>query len=859
MRAFRRWFARIVNVETTGESYGGGKFPASMEGLLQDVRYAWRVLLKSRGFTLVASTSLALAIGANTTIFSVAKLLLYERLAVSHAANLRLLTWTDGRDHLPSPNFSYPVYEQLRAQTQAFGDLLAFHSTAVNAAVGDDAHRLLIHEVSGNYYSVLGVEPQLGRALAPTDDTAASQAVAVISDGFWEREFGRSPTVLGRWIRLNDVPVMIVGVNPRTFTGAASTLPGQTPAVIAALAKATILNPSSDGRNWLANPTAGAVSILGRARAGVNDSSAQTILDTQFSAVMRATVPVRAGEDTPRLVLRDGSRGLFGQRQVFAAPMSVLMIFLGLVLLLACANIANLMLARGARRQREMSVRLALGAGRARIFRQMLAESLLLAAIGGTTGLAIGYFGRKAIPLLTANAWELATFPVRFDWQVFAFTAAVTIFTGVLFGLAPALAATRAEVTDGLKEGGRTATGRRKGFAGKAVVGFQIALSTLLVIGAGLFIRSLAGLNAVDPGFRTDHLLLAQIVLPQNRYSAGANVAFHQRMEEAIAAIPGVTSVAPAEVPYLSDELLETNFLPQGEAIDPNRRQTEAYNAVGTHFFQTLGIPILAGRAFGVEDTASSPKVGIINQSLAKARFPDQNPIGRRFSVTVYAGYGDILTSRSIEIVGVCGDTLYTDLRGQPPPQFFVPYAQQTQIRRLTYQIRTAAKPEAIVPALRQVVHTADPAVPLVSLRTQREQIDSDLQDERLFVALTSAFGVLALVLASVGIYGVMAYSVAQRTNEIGIRLALGAIPRQVLAMVLREASWLSAVGVAAGVGASFLVSRLARTMLFGIAPHDPSTLWAAVLLLLTVALAASWIPARRAARVQPVDALRRD
>jgi predicted permease len=539
--------------------------------------------------------------------------------------------------------------------------------------------------------------------------------------------------------------------------------------------------------------------------------------------------------------------------------MSVLMIFVGLVLLLACANIANLMLARGARRQREMSVRLALGASHARIFRQMLVESLMLAVIGGAGGLAIGYVGRTAIPRLTGNAWELATFPVHFDWPVFAFTAAVTIFTGVLFGFAPALAATRAEVTDGLKDGGRTATGQGKGVVGKAVVGFQIALSTLLVIGAGLFIRSLAGLNAVDPGFRTDHLLLAQIVLPQNRYPAGANVAFHQRMEQAIAAIPGVASVSPAEVPYLSGELLETNFLPEGEARDPNRRQTEAYNAVGTHFFQTLGIPIVAGRAFGVEDTAASPKVGIINQSLANARFPNQNPIGRRFSVGVYGGLGDVLTSRSIEIIGVCGDTLYEDLSAQPRPQFFMPYVQQTQIRRLTYQIRTGIRPEAIVPALRRVVHTADAELPLVNVRTQREQIDSDLQDERLFVTLTSLFGLLALVLASVGIYGVMAYSVARRTNEIGIRLALGAVPRQVLAMVLREASWLSAAGVAIGVGASLLLSRLATSMLFGIAPHDPATLWGAAVLLLTVALAASWIPARRAAKVQPIEALRRD
>jgi predicted permease len=795
--------------------------------------FAARVLRRSRGFTLVAATSLALAIGANTTIFSVAKQLLFERLDVPNAANLRLLTSTDA-------NFSYPMYEQLRAQNQVVGDLLAFHATAVNATVGENAERVLAHEVSGNYYAVLGVQPQLGREIRPVDDTAGSEPVVVISDEFWEREFARSPAVLGQSIKLNDVPVTIVGVNPKGFTGAASTLPSQTPAVIVALAKATLVTPSSDGRNWLADVTARSVNILARTKPGVSDRAAQAALDTRFSTIVRATLPIHAGDAVPRLTLGDGSRGLFAQQQVFATPISVLMVFLGLVLLLACANIATLMLARGAQRQREMSVRLALGAGRARILRQMLIESLLLAAIGGVSGLALAYIGRGAI----------ARFTPHFDWQVFAFTALISIATGVLFGLAPAVAAMRAEIADGV---------RASALIGKSVVGFQIALATLLVIGAGLFIRSLAGLTAVNPGFRTDHLLLAQIVLPQNRYPAGANVAFHQRMEQAIANIPGVASVSAAEVPYLSGEHLQTNFLPHGEAIGGSTDQTEPYNAVGIHFFDTLAIPIVAGRPFGVDDTVTSPKVAVINQRLAAERFPNQNPIGKRASLGVYTGYGAVLAAGPIEIVGVCSDTLYGDLHGAPPPQLFIPYVQQTQVRRLTYQIRTLTKPEAIVPALRRVVRAADPALPLVNVRTQQDQIDADLADERLLVSLTSAFGLLALVLASVGIYGVMAYSVAQRTKEIGIRMALGAIPQQILTMVLREASSLSAASIALGMGASLMVTRFVKSILFGIAPSDPATLWGAAVLLMIVALGASWIPARRAASVQPMEALRRD
>ena len=794
---------------------------------------AARLLRKSPGFTLVAAVSLALAIGANTTIFSIAKQLLFERLDIPDAADLRLLTSMDA-------NFSYPIYEQLRAQNQVLGDLLAFHATAVNATIGENADRVLAHEVSGNYYAVLGVQPQLGRAIRPIDDTAGSEPVAVISDEFWEREFARSPTVLGQSITLNDVPVTIIGVNPKGFTGAASTLPSQTPAVMVALAKATLVTPSSDGRNWLADPATRSVNILARAKAGVSDRAARAALDTQFSTIVRVTLPIHAGDAVPRLTLRDGSRGLFAQQQVFATPISVLMIFLGLVLLLACANIATLMLARGARRQREMSVRLALGAGRARILRQMLVESVLLAAIGGASGLALAYVGRGAF----------AQFTPHFDWQVFSFTALISIVTGVLCGLAPALTAMRAEIADGVKSGS---------LIGKPVVGFQIALATLLVISAGLFIRSLAELTAVNPGFRTDHLLLAQIVLPQNRYPAGANVAFHQRMEQAIAKIPGVASVSAAEVPYLSGDHLQTSVLAEGEAVDAGTNQSEPYNAVGIRFFETLSIPIVAGRAFVVDDTATSPKVAVINRRLAAARFPNQNPIGKRLSVGAYAGYGDVLTTDQIEIVGVCGDTLYGDLHEASAPQLFVPYVQQRQVRRLTYQIRTQAKPEAIVPALRRVVHAADPALPLVNVQTQQDLIDSGLADERLLVSLTSAFGLLALVLASGGIYGVMAYSVAQRTKEIGIRMALGAIPRQILAMVLREASSLSAAAIGLGVGASLLITRFVKSMLFGIAPSDPATVWGAAVLLLIVAVAASWIPARRAASVQPMEALRRD
>src|SRR5262245_50191140 len=360
----------------------------SMLGIGSDLVFAARLLRRSRGFTIIAASSLALAIGANTTIFSVGKQLLFDRLDVPDASSLRLLATT---------GLSYPVYEHLRAQNTVLGDLLAFHATAANATVGDNAERVLLHEVSGNYYEVLGVRAQIGREIRPSDDMPGSTAVAMISDAFWEREFARSPAAIGKSIKINDVPVTIIGVNPKGFTGAGSTLPAATPAVIVTLAKATLVTPASNGQNWLANPAAGGLIVIGRAKPGVSDRTAQTTLEAQFLTIFRALVPIRAGDPVPTLVLRDGSRGLFAQQQTFATPIAVLMMFLGLVLLLACANIATLMLARGARRQREMSVRLALGAGRGRILCQMLVESLLLATIGGLSGLALAYAGRGAI------------------------------------------------------------------------------------------------------------------------------------------------------------------------------------------------------------------------------------------------------------------------------------------------------------------------------------------------------------------------------------------------------------------------------------------------------------------------------
>ena len=846
--------------------------------LRADVRYGARMLRKSPGFTAVAAISLALAIGANTTIFSVARQLLYERLAVPHAADLRLLSWTGTEKHVavhsiwgdydPMPGgrvtstaFSYPAYKQLQAQNHVLDGLFAFKRMGMIATIGEDAQRVRTEMVSGNYFAALEVRPELGRAIEPADDAVPGQGtVAVISDELWTRAYNRSPAVLGQSVKLNNVFFTIVGVSAKGFTGAKDV---QLPVdFFVPLSSQPLVFPRPGDGSLFVSSRRWWVNVMGRAKPGVTDSTAQAELDGELAAIVRGTMPVRPNEDLPRMDLRDGSRGLFEQQKEFARPMAVLMTLVGFVLLLACANVANLMLARGTQRSREMGVRLALGAGRGRIARQMLVESLMLASLGGVGGLIAGYLGRSAIPKMLETPWENAGFQIHFDWAVFAFTAGITIATGVLFGIAPALAAARAEVTQGLKNTSRTTTRRRKGLSGKALVGFQIAISTLLVIGAGLFLRTLAGLSSVDLGFRSDHLLLAEIDPPAGRYPAGKDVALHQRVEQAFAAVPGVISVAPAQDVYINEDRSATDFLPAGETYNANQSQAENYNVVGNQFFNALKISILAGRAFGEQDTAGSPKVAVINQSLARSRFPGQNPIGKRFVTDPHdsdGGGGNVLARNSIEIVGVCGDTRYMNLRDEPPSQFFLPYVQQASVGGMAYEIRTSVKPETVVSELRGVVRNVDPDLGLVKVRTQDEQIESALQQERLFVTLTSGFGLLALALACVGIYGVMAYQVANRTSEIGIRLALGAQPRQVRGMILRESTGLAAVGVAVGVAAALGLTRMVKSMLYGIETWDPPTMIGGVLILLAVALAASWIRARRAAGVQPMEALRHE
>jgi predicted permease len=842
-----------------------------VDELIGDLRYALRLLRKSPGFTLIAAGSLALAIGANSTIFAVGRQMLFGNVTVPHPEELRIFRWTsDGKSigmslwgefgptygsapdghGMTGPIFPYPMYQQLRAENNELGDLVAFKEDSMNVTAHGDAQRADVVMVSGNFYERMQVRVQLGRPIAPSDDVQpGAGTVAVISDGLWTRKYGRSPAVIGQIVRVNQQPMTIIGVNPRGFTGVKGAM--ESPDLFVPFTMQPVLDPKGKA-SLLTDPEMWWVSVVARTKPGMKDDAAQAALSAKYEAALRAVVTPKPGETLPKLQLVDGSRGLHMMDEELQKPIYVLFGFTVLLLLLACVNVANLLLARGAQRQREINVRMAMGARRGRIVRQLFTESLLLAGLGGVGGLMLSIAGRNLLPQLMKNAWESTEVAIPFDWLAFGFTLLVTFATATIFGLLPAWLAARNEVSSQLKESGHKATRRRKAWSGKGIVALQIALSTVLVIGAGVFLRTVMQLNSVDLGFDPNHVLMFDIQPPTLRYADGKDVLLHQQLEQKIAALPGVESVAPAWQPLAADNISNSGFIPENKPAD-GKNPPEDMNAVGNDYFYTMRIPMIAGRAFGPQDTAGSVKVAVINEALAKKRFPNVSPIGKRFRTD------DPPKGEWIQIVGICANTRYAQLKDEPPPVFYLPYVQQADVGGMTYQIRTHTSAAALVPSIQRIVQGIDPDLPMIDIRTEREQIDATMQMERALATLTTGFGLMALLLASVGIYGIMAYTVSQRTNEIGIRLALGAERGQIRGMVLRESTWITATGLVAGVAGAIGLVRLVKSMLFGIAPYDPVTLGCAVAVMLGVAVMASWIPAGRAAGVEPMEALRHE
>ena len=832
-----------------------------------DLRYAFRRIARSPAFVLLTALSLALAIGANTAVFSVARQMLYQRLAVPHPEQLRLLGWRgaastvgfswgtnfDARDAgMTCDRFSYAVFRQLEDRDRSMAGLFAFFESGATASIAGNKQPVRLELVSDRYYQVLGIQPQLGRALVAADNQADADRVAVLSDGFWERQFGRSPSVLGQTILVNHTTLTIVGVNPRGFTGVRSTL--QSRDLFVPLTLQPQISPwSREEPSVLSDPASWELNIMGRIRPGSGEEQVRSALNVELAAAVRSSLTVRPYESTPQIVVVDGARGLHPWDETFKKPVSVLLVLVLFVLLLACANIATLMLARTMSRSREIAVRVALGANRGRIVRQLLTESLVLALLGGCGGLLLGYLGRNSLPrLLSADAQQNAALHIHFDWNVWLFSAAITLLTGFLFGLSPALSAAFSRTGAGLQEVAACSPRWTRG--GKALVVVQIALSALLMMGAGLFVRTLADLGSLDVGFPTEHLLMATIDTPRQGYPGAASVLLHQRLQQTIAAEPGVEAATSMDMRWLSGDSGLNQFVTEEDVAHPGHAAPEFMNIVDNGFFPAMRIPIVAGRAFSSADNANAPSVAIINQALAKFRFPSQNPVGKRFTSTQNPGPRDW-----IEIVGVSGDTKARDLRETPPPQYFMPLAQMPSIYEMNYVIRSRLDTQVLIAELRRAVTSVDRNLSVTEIRTQREVIDENMRSERTLADLTSGFGVLALVLAIVGIYGVMLGSVEQRRKDIGIRIALGAQRRRVRNTILRESAWLALIGIAAGLAASQAFTRILRSILYGVSPHDPFILSIAAALLLLVALGAAWIPARRAASVEPMEVLKQE
>jgi predicted permease len=686
----------------------------------------------------------------------------------------------------------------------------------------------------------------LGRQMTPC---RASGAVAVISDSFWQRQFDRSPSVIGKVVDVNLTPITIIGVAPHGFAGASHVHTSQD--LFLPFSMQPVIFPQKSG-SLLSDADIWWIQVMGRLQPGISDEQARASLAVSLNQAVQSTMTVPTGRSVPPLLLLPGGRGWNYAAQELEHPMPFLLALAGLVLLLACVNVTNLLLARSSSRNREISVRLALGASNKRVVRQMLTESLCLSTLGELAGLVLGYLGRNILPRLLSSSWGPATLSTRFDWRVFAFTLVISALTGLCFGAGPAWQATRTSMNAGLKNGGTKVTRRRGGIAGKILVVLQVSLCMLLLVCAGLLVRTLANLNTLDPGFNKRGLLLFEIEPPAQRYPAPKNIEVLHRVEDKVASLSGVESVTLSREALLAQSTSESDFLLKGRPRIAGQKKYVPFNSVGQSFFTTMGIPILYGRSFDLRDSSSSSGVAVINRALAQKEFPGTNPIGAFFRMEE--------GGEQFEIVGVCADAKYAWIRADESPTFYVLYTQQRDASgSMTFEVRTKGNPRDFAGAIRGVVESVDRDLPLIEVRTQEEQINAALAPERSFATVTSGFGILALVLACIGVYGVMAAAVSRRVNEIGVCMALGARADQVLRMILGEAIGLALAGVGGGLCTALLVTRLLNSMLFGLKPTDLPTLVSAGLLLSIVAILASLGPALRASSIQPVQALRHE
>ncbi len=833
-----------------------------MASLLQDLRYAIRTLRKSPLFVSVALLSLALGIGANTAIFTLINQLILQYLPVRHPEELVLLTARG--NHYGSNNgpnaLSYSMYQDFRDKNNVFSGMFCRNGTIASLNYEGKTELVAAEFVSGNYFPVLGVGAAAGRVFTVSDDLMqGGHPLAVLGYGYWKARFGGDRAIIGRKIVVDGYPLTIIGVSEAGFNGVE---PGNSPQIRIPITMHDVMPPDRQFLE-LNERRRRFVQVFGRLKPGVTSEQAKAGLQPLFHQILQMEVEqaafARASAYTKQQFLRmwmdvlPAAKGRSQLREQFAKPLLALMAIVALVLLIACSNLANLLIARASSRQKEIAVRLALGAGRWRLIRQLLTESILLSLLGGVAGLVLAiWMDRALISFQPADVWSITISTVP-DVRVLLFTLSVSLLTGVLFGLAPGLLATRPELAATLKdEAGSVAGGASAGLR-KSLVVAQVALSLLLLVGAGLFLQSLNNLKDVRPGFEAKNLVAVRVEPTLSRsYNVAWTRQYYRQLTERLESLPGIKSAALAVIPVMEgwewdNSVTIEGYTPkQGEDPDPHMQ------FCSPRFFETLKIPVLLGRDFTVKDIFGASKAAIVNEKFAKRYFGEHNPLGR------HIGFGsDPGTKMDMEIVGVVGNTKYEDMREEVPYELYVPYAQQEWVDSMTVYMNTGAPPLSMFDTLRRAIRGVDASVPAYEMRTLDQTVENSLLTERMLATLSIVFGGLATLLAAVGLYGVMAFMVARRTREIGIRMALGAAGRSVVWLVMREVLLLAAAGLTIGLGAALALTRLVEAQLFGVKPSDIATLLLAALGIAAVVALAGYFPARRATAIDPMRALR--
>jgi predicted permease len=855
-RAAQRRFGNTTRIKEKSYMTWGWEW---FESFVQDTAYGIRGMLRSPALTIVALVSLALGIGANTAIFSLLDAVMLRSLPVKDPQQLVLLgkgNWNGISDGFAITElYSYPFYRQMQQKNAIFSQTAAIFSMTNNVhgfvEGRTDSEPMAVQVVSGSYFQTLGVQAQLGRVLTEADDNSeGDHPIAVISQTFWKRSLTSDPNVLDRKLKLGDTTFTIVGVAPPEFFG---TKVGESPDMWAPTSMENFIPPGWGGYK---DNFSESLYIMGRLKPGVSVEQATTNVNLLYQQILRGFPDSTLNQENlqklakAHIPLTPMATGLSSLRRQFSKPLQVLMAVVALVLLIACANIANLLLARSAARAKELAVRQALGARRTRIIRQLLTESLILALVGGALGIGFASVANRVLLRMVSGGEETVPLNVSLDLRLLAFTFAVTVFTAILFGTIPAFRATRLQLTDALRDGrGSAGAGTRNPLA-KALVISQVALSLVLMVGAGLFLRSLVNLNNVDPGFNKQNVLRLQI----DSHTAGFKFGdarvndLYQQIEDRVSALPGVQAASFSAFTFHEGSWNGFVVVP---GMPVNHELDVKHNVVGNGYFKTMQIPLVAGRTFGPQDTATSQRVAIISEHMAKTLFPPGvNPIGLSYHI------GGPDSPFAEQVIGIVKDVKFGDLQEETETLDYLPYTQRIYDFG-DFEVRYTGDFNVVSTEVQQAIHSVHRTLPITRVTTLDQQVSRSITNQRLVAQLSTFFGLLAVFLSCIGIYGLMSYVVSRRTNEIGIRMALGAARSNVSWLVMREIVLLVAIGIAIGIPVTLAGNRLVANMLYGLKGTDPVSLAAAVLLLLLVATFAGYFPARRASRVDPMVALR--